>query len=79
MKEDKIIDIYEVVSSQIKELPEKKPSKENSKEGNDEEEENSYKISHRFLPPLVGELKWLKQIQGQVKENVDNFSKLNHP
>ena len=52
---------------------------ENNSDDNSDTPSVGYKVTHRFLPPMVAELKWLRQIKGQVCENVTRFSQLKHP
>lgn len=37
------------------------------------------KATHRYFPPVVGKLKYLKEVQNRVSNNIKLFSELKHP
>ncbi|XP_047469509.1 uncharacterized protein LOC125025533 [Penaeus chinensis] len=44
-----------------------------------EEEAEENKATHRYFPPVVGKLKYLKEVQNRVSNNIKLFFELKHP
>lgn len=72
----KSTDISQNQDSQLEDLSDEEElmQADSVKEGRE-----AYSSSHRYFPPVVGQLKSLKEVHDRVAGNMETFSQLTHP